>query len=136
MSPFFKLFRVDTPFDGTNRFQTSYILSPAVLAIIRLIISVYAFTTLIYKLVYDSRNDPHPNRHWSFFTNITYWGIAFYFLVSSFHGIVYSRTGTAPLQRWPRILQLLHGLFYSTVVIFPFIVYVGPCRGMYMDWAC
>ena len=125
MSRFYKLSNVDQPFDGTNRFQTSYVLSPGVLSCIRLLLSVYSFSTLIYKLVYDSINDDHGvARHWSYFTNITYWAIGFYFLVAGFHGAVYAKKGVAPLQRWPRVLQMLHGLLYSSIITYPFIVYV------------
>lgn len=35
---------------------------------------------------------------------------------------MYARTNSAPLDRWPRILQALHSLFYTTVVTFPILV--------------
>jgi hypothetical protein len=65
---------------------------------------------------------------------LTYWGIAFYFLFASFHTFTYARYGTPALNRWPRLLQVLHSFFYTTIVTFPFLVtivfwtilYVGP----------
>lgn len=119
-SRFYKLFHVDQPFDVTNRFQTSYILPPVVLAAIRLVISLYTFTTLIYRLAAD--DDKERDDYLCYFTNLSYWGLAFYFLVAAFHGFRYHRTGSAPLQRWPRILQLLHGVLYTTIVNYPLLV--------------
>jgi hypothetical protein len=125
MSKFFELFNVSTPFDGTNRFQTSYIFSPMVLALIRLTISTYIFATMVYKLVRAGiSGSVDVDRHWSYFTNLTYWGQGFYFLFAGFHTFVYSRKGIAPLQKWPRILQLLHGVLYTTVCNYAPVVYV------------
>jgi hypothetical protein len=70
----------------------------------------------------------------SYFTVLTYWGIAFYFLFASIHTFTYARHGTPALNRWPRLLQVLHSFFYTTIVTFPFLVtivfwailYVGP----------
>lgn len=53
---------------------------------------------------------------------LTYWGIAFYFLASSAHTLTYAVTGRPLLERFPRPLQALHSLFYTTVVVYPFIV--------------
>lgn len=120
MSRFFALFHVDRPFDVTNRFQTSYILPPVVLAAIRLVVFLYIFTTLIYKLV--ATDDDGRADHLCYFTNLTYWGLCSYFLVAAFHGFQYHRTGTAPLQHWPPILQLLHGVLYTTIINYPVLV--------------
>jgi hypothetical protein len=61
-----------------------------------------------------------------YFTNLTYWSIGFYMAFSGLHTVIYARRGVAPLQNWPRILQLLHSLFYTTIVIYPFLVYINP----------
>jgi hypothetical protein len=58
----------------------------------------------------------------SYFTNLTYWGLAFYFLFASIHTFTYARHGTPTLNRWPRLLQVLHSFFYTTIVTFPFLV--------------
>ncbi len=48
--------------------------------------------------------------------------MAFYFLVAAIHTFTYARTGRPLLDRFPRPLQALHALFYSTITVFPFIV--------------
>lgn len=53
---------------------------------------------------------------------LTYWGLAFYNLTAAAHTFTYARTGTPLLDRFPRPLQALHSFFYTTVVVYPFIV--------------
>ncbi|KAI5854219.1 hypothetical protein BZA05DRAFT_393555 [Tricharina praecox] len=124
MSKFYRLFHVTQPFDVTNRFQTSYVLPPGVLACVRLLICVYIFTTNVYRLVRArvAGDTTQIEQHWSFFTNITYWSMGFYFLFAGFHGLVYSRRGIAPLQTWPRILQLFHGVLWTTMCSYSLVV--------------
>lgn len=118
----YKLARVDSPFDPSNRFESSYILNTYVLAGYRLLISLYCFSALIFRLAYSAKSGENAGKSFSYFTNITYWGLAFYFLFAGFHTFQYARYGQAPLQRWPKILQFLHSLYYSTIVLFPFLV--------------
>ncbi|KAI9869208.1 MAG: hypothetical protein M1830_005436, partial [Pleopsidium flavum] len=40
------------------------------------------------------------------------------------HTFSYARTGSPLLSSWPRPLQALHNLFYTTIVTFPFLVTV------------
>jgi hypothetical protein len=61
-------------------------------------------------------------RSFSFFTELTYWGIAFYTLFAGFHTLIYAIRGRAPLESWPRILQVLYSFFYTTIITFPFLV--------------
>jgi len=119
---FYKLAKVDSPFDPSNRFESSYILNAHVLAGYRLLVSLYCFTTLIFKLAYSTESGEGAGKSFSYFTNITYWGLAFYFLFAGYHTFQYARYGQAPLQRWSRLLQFLHSLYYSTIVLFPFLV--------------
>jgi hypothetical protein len=58
----------------------------------------------------------------SYFTSLTYWGLGFYFLVAAIHTFTYARTGVALLDRFPRPLQALHSAFYTTVIVYPFVV--------------
>jgi hypothetical protein len=51
-----------------------------------------------------------------------YWGLAFYYAVSSAHSFSFWMYGESWLQKWPRSLQWLHSLFYATVTVFPFVV--------------
>jgi len=119
---FYKVAKVDSPFDPSNRFESSYILNTYLLAGCRLVISLYCFVTLIFRLAYSAHSGEDPGESFSFFTNITYWGLAFYFLFAGYHTFQYARYGQAPLQKWPKILQFLHSLYYSTIVLFPFLV--------------
>ena len=68
------------------------------------------------------RSDPSPAQSFSYFSNSSWWGITFYHIFASFHTLMYARNGRAPLQSWPRILQLLHGLLFSTVITYPLMV--------------
>jgi hypothetical protein len=111
-------------FDPTHRYETSWVLSPGVLFAIRALLSLYAFVTLFTTFGW---NDTHgrsgdSRRSFSFFTNLTYWGLAFYNAFSALHTGTYWLTGTPMLARWPRSLQIAHSMYYSTVVVYPFIV--------------
>ncbi|KAI0541888.1 hypothetical protein GGR58DRAFT_391180 [Xylaria digitata] len=115
--------------DPSHRFQTSWLVPPYVLFAIRLLISLYAFTTLLFNIGYACANASlggceSARANFSFFTVLTYWGIAFYFLVAAIHTFIYARRGSAPLDTWPRPLQYLHSLFYSTITTFPFLVVI------------
>ncbi len=112
------------PFDPTNRFETSWILPPGVLFGIRALISLYTFTTYFtifgwngsHQLSRDSRQS------FSYFTDLTYWGLAFYFAFSALHTGSYWLTGTPLLAHWPKTLQIAHSMFYATIVIYPWVV--------------
>ena len=111
-------------FHLSHRFLTSWVLPPTFLAILRGIISIYAFTTIFFIFGWQGT---HGLNHLSagdlsYFTSLTFWGIAFYFLFSAIHTFIYAHRGYAPLDHWPRPLQALHSLFYTTVVTFPFLV--------------
>jgi hypothetical protein len=58
----------------------------------------------------------------SYFTILTYWGLAFYFLIAAIHTLTYARTGAPLLDRFPRPLQALHAFYYTTVTTFPPLV--------------
>lgn len=56
----------------------------------------------------------------SYFTDLSYIGLVAYFWASSVQTIVFVLSGQKayPLQKWPRILQFLHVLLYTTITIF------------------
>ncbi|KAI5920698.1 hypothetical protein F4810DRAFT_404003 [Camillea tinctor] len=113
--------------DPSHRFQTSWLVSPYVLFAIRATISVYAFFTLLFEIGFQCAHlelggCTASRASFSYFTVLTYWGIAFYTAVAAVHTFGYARWGAAPLDSWPRPLQALHSLYYTTVVTFPFIV--------------
>ncbi|KAI1500282.1 hypothetical protein F5X99DRAFT_252456 [Biscogniauxia marginata] len=121
-------FGTDT-WDPSHRFQTSWLVSPYVLFAVRALMSLYAFFTLLFEIGFQCA---HPDlggcaasrASFSYFTVLTYWGIAFYTAVAAAHTFAYARRGAAPLGSWPRPLQALHSLLYTTVVTYPFIVTV------------
>ncbi|CAK7263465.1 hypothetical protein SEPCBS119000_000504 [Sporothrix epigloea] len=113
--------------DPSHRFETSWLIPPAILAAVRALFSVYIFVTLVFVLVWNGEHKSlggwtTAGDQFVYFTVLTYWGLAFYFAVAAVHTFTYALTGTALLDRFPRSLQHLHGLFYSTVTVFPFIV--------------
>lgn len=74
---------------------------------------------------------------------LCFWGIAFYFAVAAVHTFSYALHGGTPLlNRFPRFLQALHYLFFTTIVTFPFIVtivywallYSDPYESAYRVW--
>lgn len=111
-------------FDPTHRFATSWFLSPAILFAIRALLSLYAFTTLFTIFGWNgSHGMSEASRHsFSYFTHLTYWGLAFYEAFAALHTGSYWLTGTPFLARWPKALQIAHSTYYSTIVIYPFIV--------------
>ena len=125
MPTFWSLMGVNSPFDPTARFATSWLLPPSALAAVRLLFALYAFVTQI--VVYALSGAVSDRQSFSYFTVLTYWGLAFYLLVAGLHSLSYARSGFAReywLQWWPRALQAAHSFFYTTVVVFPFIVTV------------
>lgn len=117
-------FGASQPFDPTHRYTTSWILPPIYLAIARLLLSIYAFVTIFFGLGWDGVHQRHDldRSSFSYFINLSYWGMAFYFLFSSLHTFSYARTGRAWLQRWPLPCQIAHTALYSTIVTFPILV--------------
>lgn len=134
------------PWDPSHRFETSWLLPPVALAAVRGLFSLYIFVTLVFVLVWECRHTglggcATAGDQFSYFTVLTYWGLAFYFAVAAVHTATYARTGSALLDRFPRVLQQAHGLFYSTITVFPFIVtavywgklYAGPWFPLQFD---
>ncbi|KAK4994205.1 hypothetical protein LTR66_005719 [Elasticomyces elasticus] len=107
-----------------TRFTTSWLVSPSLLSILRASISLYAFVVLLTIIGYDrSRGaDATVRRSFSYFTVLTYWGLAFYFTFAAAHTASYALAGRSYLQRWPVALQRLHAVFYCTITVYPFLV--------------
>lgn len=112
------------PFDPSHRYTTSWIFPPLLLAAIRILLSIYVFTTLFFYLGWNGEHHRHDlDRHsFSYFTHLGYWGLAFYFLVAALHTFRYGSIGHSWLQRWPVGLQVAHTAFYATIVTFPILV--------------
>ncbi|KAK0630077.1 hypothetical protein B0T17DRAFT_506576 [Bombardia bombarda] len=122
--------------DPSHRFETSWLLSPWALFFCRALFSLYIFTTIIFVLAWQCANAPThcaaSQNSFSFFTSLTYWGLGFYFLASAVHTFTYARNSSssssstghhvALLDRLPRPLQALHSAYYTTIVVYPFVV--------------
>ena len=63
---------------------------------------------------------PHTHRYFSFFTHLSYIGIVAYEFAAGVQTLCYVLNGAKsyPLQAWPRPLQFLHRLLYSTITSF------------------
>ncbi|RYP52551.1 hypothetical protein DL769_010649 [Monosporascus sp. CRB-8-3] len=126
--------------DPTHRFETSWLLPPWALFAFRALFALYAFTTVFFRIGWgcthpsstaDAPSEVEGERcgstktSFSFFTVLTYWGIAFYLLAAAVHTATYARNATSRgplLARFPRPLQALHSLFYTTVTTYPLLV--------------
>lgn len=108
----------------SNRFETSWLLPPSILAAIRITLSLYAFVTIFTIFGWNgAHNLSEESEHtFSYFTHLTYWGLAFYTLFAALHTTIYVITGKSNLSRWPHILQVAHSIFYSTITVYPWIV--------------
>lgn len=128
----YALFGAPTPFDPTYKWVTSTFLSPMTLAVLRLTMAFYGLVTLVFAMSWDfGRLHESGSEFFAYFTELTYIGLTSYFWASGVQTLVYARgikrEGSAyvyPLQRWPRPLQFLHSLLFSTITTFPFVVTV------------
>ncbi|KAM3437008.1 hypothetical protein NHJ13734_004855 [Beauveria thailandica] len=115
--------------DPSHRYETSWLLPPWLFFACRALFSLYAFTDLFFTLGWNCTHDDlggcqASRRSFSYFTVLTYWGLAFYLLAAAVHTLSYIRSGgrSSLLGRLPRPLQALHALFYTSVVTLPFLV--------------
>ncbi|OQE28709.1 hypothetical protein PENSTE_c003G04074 [Penicillium steckii] len=119
------LLGVDPVRDDLHHYETSWLLPPSLLATLRALISTYIFLSIFFIWGWDGT---HGNRDaigqsFSFFTWLTYWGLAFYTLFAAIHTACYAYSGRSLLfNRWPRALRALHGLLYTTITVFPPLV--------------
>jgi cytochrome bd-type quinol oxidase subunit 2 len=94
-----------------------------VLCILRSVFSLYIFACIIAFLVMDGQISSHVAGHYfSYFTSLSFFGLAFYFAFAALHSGSYARTGTPLLARWPKFLQVAHSVFYTTITMYPFLV--------------
>jgi hypothetical protein len=133
-------------FDPQDRFTTSWLLAPYPFALLRLLCASYILGTLLLLLVLDAAwptvRGPDALVHsFSYFTNLSFYGLGFYFLFAGLHSLSHhahllsASPGAATsavnqtkrglrrrLRDWHPVLQSLHVLLFSSVVTFPFIV--------------
>jgi cytochrome bd-type quinol oxidase subunit 2 len=105
------------------RLSTSWLIKANHLAFIRGLISLYIFTSIITILALRANDKTDPSGHYfSYFTSLTFFGLAFYFAFSAFHSWTFWRRGLPALSHWGVVLQQLQSIFYSTIVVYPYIV--------------
>ena len=109
---------------------TSWAIGPPLLASVRLILAFYAFLVIFADYGLSPSDIGHS---FSYFTDLTYWGISFYALIAGIHTILYAVRGRCWLETWPRSLRALHSFFYTTVVTLPFIVTLAYWVLLYQD---
>ena len=107
--------------------STSWLLTPWLLFALRALISLYAFDVLFTRIGrWEQSDDPgdkgDAGRSFSFFTVLSYWGIAFYSAFAAAHTASFALRGKAWLEGWPGWLRFAHGAFYVTVTVFPWVV--------------
>lgn len=106
---------------------TSWLISPWALFSIRVLISLYAFAVLFTRIGRWETSD-YPGdvgdagRSFSFFTVLSYWGLAFYFAFAAAHTGSYAVRGHAWLETWPGWLRFAHSALYVTATVFPWLV--------------
>lgn len=119
------LFGVDPTSDDKHHFETSWLISPTMLALLRGLISLYIFTSIFLIWGWHGTHNESATigQSFSFFTWLSYWGIGFYMLCAAIHTACYARTGRSVLfDRWPRALRVLHSLLYASITTYPFLV--------------
>ena len=90
----------------------------------RVVGGVYTFTVLFTEIGYqDTHGEVVETRQsFSYFTNLGYWGIGFYFAFTAAHTGARAFRGRTFLSSWPGWLKWLHSVFYATVTVYPFII--------------
>jgi len=110
-------------FDSYHRLVTSPVFSPWILAFLRLLLALYTLFTAIFILAWEGVKTHVANSYFSYFTHLSYIGLCAYFCAAGVQTFFYARSGKGyPLQSWPRALQYLHVLLYSTIVTYPILV--------------
>lgn len=107
-----------------QRLCSSWLLPPRTLMAYRALISLYAFLVLITTNSYYSTHgmSKQADHSFSYFTDLTYWGIAFYFAFAAVHTGSFAFRGKPWLESWPKPLRYAHSALYTTITVYPFIV--------------
>jgi hypothetical protein len=112
-------------FDPQHKLVTSPAFAPSILGLLRLLLAVYTTVTAIFVLVWEIVKTHNGDGYFSYFTDLSYIGLSAYFWAAAVQTVVYSRRHDEkhyPLQIWPRPLQFLHLLLYSTIATYPILV--------------
>jgi len=111
-------------FDPHHKLVTSAVFSPPKLASLRLLLAIYTTTTAIFILVWEIVKTHNAKSYLSYFTDLSYIGLCAYFWAAAVQTALYARRNEKhyPLQKWPRFLQFLHILLYSSITTYPILV--------------
>ncbi|ROT42256.1 hypothetical protein SODALDRAFT_326439 [Sodiomyces alkalinus F11] len=117
------------PWDPSHRFETSWLLSPWLLFAFRALFCLFIFTSRFFIIGWTCTHAEEGGCYdivisFAYFTVLTFWGLGFYFAFAALHTFTYARTGRPLLDAFPRPLQALHALFYSSIAVLPIIVTV------------
>ncbi|KAJ3926993.1 MAG: hypothetical protein NXY57DRAFT_668627 [Lentinula lateritia] len=112
------------PFDTLRAYVTSPWFPSMTLAAIRGMIALYTLATLLVILIWQATVLHDADGYFSYFTELTHIGICSYYWASFTQTFCYAlrqrhsieRTPEYPLQRWPRIFQLLHVMLGTTII--------------------
>ncbi|KAI6026438.1 hypothetical protein PISMIDRAFT_92093 [Pisolithus microcarpus 441] len=119
-------FGVSTPFDRSFTLVTSPLpfLPPSVLGAVRVLLAVYTLLVIVVILGLETTVYDSGSSYLSYFTSLSYIGLCAYFWASGVQTIAFARARRIcyPLQKWPRPLQLMHALLYTSIVVYPIIV--------------
>ncbi|KAI6044599.1 hypothetical protein EDC04DRAFT_2561195 [Pisolithus marmoratus] len=100
-------------------------LPPSVLGTVRALLAVYTLIAAVVILGLDTAVYDRGPSYLCYFTSLSYIGLCAYFWASGVQTIAFARTERRicyPLQKWPRPLQLMHVLLYTSVAVYPLIV--------------
>ncbi|KXN84668.1 hypothetical protein AN958_12046 [Leucoagaricus sp. SymC.cos] len=115
-------------FDPEARYVTSYLLKPATLGSTRLSLGIHALVTNLVILIWSGVASDQSGTYFSYFTHLSYIGVTAWFWASGVQTFAFARNrkneddARYPLQSWPKPLQILHELLFSTIATFPFVV--------------
>ncbi|KAJ3861031.1 hypothetical protein EV359DRAFT_47993 [Lentinula novae-zelandiae] len=118
------------PFDTHRAYVTSPWFSSMTLAAIRGMIALYTLATLLVILIWQATVLHDADGYFSYFTELTHIGICSYYWASFTQTFFYAlrqrhsmeRLPEYPLQKWPRIFQLLHVMLGTTIISYPILV--------------
>ncbi|EJF62613.1 hypothetical protein BD309DRAFT_955275 [Dichomitus squalens] len=112
--------------DASHALVTSPVLHPIALAVLRLTLATYALFVGLYQLIEEAVKEHDAGTFFSYFTHLSYIGLIAYMYAAGVQTLCYAlnRRKGYPLQQWPRVLQHLHILLYSTITTYPMVVTV------------
>jgi hypothetical protein len=125
----------DSSYQFSLPFTTSWLLSPLLFSLLRILLALYTFAARFCDWGwYATHSQSEQIGHgFSYFTELSFWGLSFYLLVAGVHTLLYALRGRSWLDRFPHPLQAAHSFFYTTVITLPFLVTIVYWGVLYTD---